>query len=130
MKCINCPLYKFDGSKFSCAGIPYHDFGEEGMFADPRQPKYEKVCAYARVRLRALNDQIRNLEIRWKRVDDMIRCYRIALFNAPNVPEWTNELESRLREAYLMSSKLICEKLKCIKEKSTIASQLDNSKTL
>ena len=130
MKCIDCPLYRYDGSNFSCPGIPYHDFNEEGMFADPNQPVEQKVCVYARVRLRTLDGYIKSLEDKWQRTSQMIQCYQLALMWAPDVPEWKFELERRLKLAFEESSRILCEKLKHEREKSTIVAQLGSLKNL
>lgn len=131
MKCIECPLYKFDGIKFFCPGIPYHDFGEEGMFADPHQPTYGKrSCAYARVWLNAVDHQLKRIDQQLKDLYDEIACYRVSYANSPYLERWQNELRMRINKAESKAGELECLQRVLIKERSTIVAQLENSKHL
>lgn len=131
MKCVECPLYKFDGVKFYCPGIPYHDFGEEGMFADPDQPAYGRhSCAYARVWLNSVNNRLRLIDKQLKDLNDEIACYRIAYAYSPYLERWQGELRIRINKAESKAGELECIKRVLIKEKSTIVAQLGSLKNL
>lgn len=128
MNCIKCPLYRFDGKKFSCPGIPYHDFGNEGMFADPRQPLYKnKMCIYARIRLAAVEHELYITNEKLKKVyDDIAICKLVLNIVTPKSESWYEEFKNRLREAESTAGGLECLKEKLEKEKSTIVPPLEN----
>lgn len=131
MKCVECPLYKFDGVKFYCPGIPYHDFSEEGMFADPNQPTYGRhSCAYARVWLNSVNHRLKLIDKQLKDLYDEIACYRVAYTNTPYLERWQGELRMRINKAESKAGELECLQRVLIKEKSTIVAQLGSLKNL
>lgn len=131
MKCVECPLYKFDGVKFYCPGIPYHDFGEEGMFADsdPHQTTCSiNSCAYARVWLNSVDHQLKRIDQQLKDLSDEIACYRVAYAYSPYLERWQGELRMRINKAESKAGALECLKEALIKEKSTIVAQLGSLK--
>lgn len=130
MKCIDCPVYKFDGKNFKCPAVPYHDFNNEGMFADPKQPKEAKVCQYARMHLRSLAERAQILEAKYKRMNDTLESYQRALDVALNVPEWKRTLEEHIKVAHILIGRVIAEQVACEKERRELSEQLKKLEAL
>ena len=132
MRCIDCPLYKFDGNTFSCAGIPYHNFGEEGMFADLKQePEKNGLCTYANIRIVSIEHMLARTREQLKDVyDDIAICKMVLNIVTPKSERWYAEFRKRLVEAESTAGGLECLEEKLKEEKSMIVSPLESLSNL
>lgn len=76
--CVECPVYKFDGKRYTCPLHPYADMNAEhrGMFS------VVESCGGAAAYTATLNEERRRLYARLHRVRDCVQGLQQALIHA------------------------------------------------